>query len=350
MITANLNQEWMFRGGKFTLSVRAISDETGDPFVIPEDSVAKLRLAETTAHSSAVFEKEATSYVHPQGVMYFELTAVETANLAAMSYDLTVHIEHGLEIYPVYKGRFALVDYAPGADTEASSRRTVELLMRRVREELRADGPDGSGYSDFIIIDAINSALEDLSGIFTIRDTIEFETTAGQNSYDLGSGEEAEILNIIRVEYDGNKTTGRQIDTFLDMAVPTDGPVREWFLWGKQLTFIGGVEGGKSVRLWITRPPKRIATKGDVPETPGYVDEALVAYAISVCYRESKDYDRANYHYAIYSAQKNDLLRRAVPQGQRDHMAVMRSSYMGPFRQRRGFVRTDRNPGGSYNE
>lgn len=227
-------------------------------------------------------------------------------------------------------------------------RRNTDTLIRRIREELRADGPDGAGYSDFIIIDAINSALDDLSGIFTIRDTAEFTTRAGENTYNLAEETGVEIVDIIRIEYDGNKTSGKRIDPYLDLTVSTEGPVREWFLWGKSITFVGEVEDNKTVRLWITRAPKKISTRDDVPELPSYADEAIVAYAVSVCYRESKDYDRANYHYSIYLGQKNELLRRGIPQGQKDGLSVMRDSYMGPFRPYlwRGCVRTDKNPGG----
>jgi len=243
--------------------------------------------------------------------------------------------------------RITLKDYSYSGGG-GTVRRNTDTLIRRIREELRADGPDGAGYSDFIIIDAINSALDDLSGIFTIRDTVEFTTRAGENTYNLAEETGVEIVDIIRIEYDGNKTSGKRIDPYLDLTVSTEGPVREWFLWGKSITFVGEVEDNKTVRLWITRAPKKINTRDDVPELPGYADEAIVAYAVSVCYRESKDYDRANYHYSIYLGQKNELLRRGIPQGQKDGLSVMRDSYMGPFRPYlwRGYVRTDKNPGG----
>lgn len=227
-------------------------------------------------------------------------------------------------------------------------RRNIETILRRVREELRAEGPDGAGYSDFIIIDAINSALDDLSGVFTIRDEMEFTTETGVNTYDLKEVLPSEIVDIIRIEYDGVKTRGQQIDQFIEATVTTEGAVREWLLWGKKLTLIGEVEGGKTVKLWVTRPPKRIEDRNSLPETPGYADEAIIAYAVSVCYRESKDYDRANFHYSVYLGQKNELIKRAVPQAQKDVLPRMRDSYAGPFKSTRGFVRTDRNPGGGY--
>lgn len=227
-------------------------------------------------------------------------------------------------------------------------RRNVETIMRRVREELRAEGPDGAGYSDFIILDAINSALDDLSGVYTIRDEMEFVTAEGVNTYDLLEVLPSEIVDIIRVEYDGVKTRGRQIDQFIEATVTTEGAVREWLLWGKKFTLVGQVDDGKTVKLWVTRPPKRMVDKNSIPETPGYADEAIIAYAVSVCYRESKDYDRANFHYSVYLGQKNDLIKRAIPQAQKDVMPKMRDSYAGPFRSSTRFIRTDKNPGGEY--
>ncbi len=217
-------------------------------------------------------------------------------------------------------------------------RRNVEALVRRVREELRAEGVDGAGYSDFIIVDGINSALDDLSEVFTIRDVVTFTTIEGQNEYNLKQVVSSEIYHIIKVTYDGEETFGRQLDSYMDVPDPEEGAVRTWFLWGSHLTFVGDVEADKEVKLWITRAPEHISADNTdwVPETPSMADEALVAYTISVCYRESKDYERANYHYRIYLRQKDSLMKRAVPQGQRDFNPNMRATYWGPFRPRRG--------------
>lgn len=348
MITAHLSQEWMYRGGDFTLVVQIIMEPTGEAYVIPPDGEVKLRLAQTSAHQSSALELEPEFYSREAGIVHFKFAARDTKDLPAIAYDLTIHLNEWPKVYPVYKGRFALVDFNPEVSETPSPRRNVELLIRRVREELRADGPDGAGYSDFIIMDAINSALDDLSGIFTIRDQVEFTTEEGVIKYDLEEVLGIEVVDIIRVDYDGTRIPGKQIDPFMDTLLLGEGKVREWFLWGKQLTLVGKVEAGKTIKLWITRPPKRLRLAGDTPETPSYADEAIIAYAISVCYRESKDYDRANFHYSVYVGQKGDLLRKAVPQMQKDSLPVMRDSYAGPFRQRRGFVRTDRNPGGRY--
>ncbi len=226
--------------------------------------------------------------------------------------------------------------------------RNADTLLRRVREELRAEGPDGAGYSDFIILDAINFALTDLASIFTIRDNIQFECYQGENIYDLSNELKQsgiEIFNIIRVEYGGKKIAGKQIDFYLEKDILTEGPVKEWFLWGNKLILIGQVED-ENINLWITRAPKRLNLRDDVPEIPSYADEALVAYAVSVCYRESKDYDRANYHYSIYIAQRDDILRKAIPQKQKSSFSVMKDSYMKPFHSARRVGRSDTNPGG----
>ncbi len=348
MITASLNQAWMYRGGAFTLVVEILQHDTKEPYSIPDAGVAKLRIAQTSAHRSSLLEKEASSYNKDIGIARFEFEAADTEALLAISYDLTIHLEVGVDIFPVFVGRFALVDFNPTASEKTCDRRNVELLIRRVREELRADGPDGSGYSDFIIMDAINSALDDLAGLFTIRDQIELTTAAQQNTYDLTEALRSDITDIVRVEYNNRKIPGKQIDSFLELSAATEGSVREWLLWGTKLILIGEVENNKPMRLWITRPPKRLTKAGDIPETPGYADEAIIAYAISVCYRESKDYERANYHYSIYVGQKNEILRKSVPQAQKDHLPKMRDSYAKPFRSKQRFARTDLNPGGGY--
>lgn len=348
MITADLVQDWMYRGSNFTLVAHILQEEGDDPFEIPSEAVAHLRLAVSSASPESVLEIEASDYSREIGLVRFDFVPEDTIDLIASGYDLTIHIIDGTNVYPAYKGKFALKEFNPEVTGEIDSRRSVETLLRRVREELRAEGADGGGYSDFIILEGLNAALEDLSGIFPIRDITEFTTEDDENSYELNEVLPLEILNIIRVEYDGKRTTGTQIDSFMDVTVPKEGPVREWFLWGKKLIFTGKVEAGKTVKLWITRAPHRLAERGDVPETPSYTDEAIVAYAVSICYRESKDYDRANYHYSIYMGQKNELLKRSVPQSQKDTQSIMRDSYMGPFRARRGFIRSDTDPGGSY--
>ena len=220
-----------------------------------------------------------------------------------------------------------------------NKRRTVEYLIKRVREELRAEGPDGAGYSDFIIIDALNAGLDELSSIFTIRDTAVFNTTASQQSYDLEEILDVEIFKIIRVAYDGNVMKGTVIDEYLDKDVKDEGPVRTWFLWGNELTLVGEVEADKEVTLWVNRGPRFLRDKDDVPDTPRYMDEALVAFAIAVCYRESRDYERANFHYRIFINQKREMVRRTIPQGHRDHLPVMQDQYSKSFQGNKKFYR-----------
>lgn len=228
------------------------------------------------------------------------------------------------------------------------SRRTIEHLLKRIREELRAEGPDGAGYSDFLIIDAINSALQDLGEVFPIRDTISFTTSEDEeenviSTYTLSDENTTskEIINIQKVEYDGTKLNYLPMKSYLEKTITDEGDVTEWTLWGESITLLGEVETGKTVTLWVTRTPSQLKDKGDIPETPDFADEGIISYALSVCYRESRDYDRANFHYGIFLKQKDNILRRAIPQGQRDANPVMSSSYWGPYRKTRSTVNFD---------
>jgi len=232
-------------------------------------------------------------------------------------------------------------------------KRNVETVIKRIREELRAEGADGAGFSDFIIVDAINSALDDLSDTFTVRDLLDFNTTT-ENTYNLRTVVDAEIYTLLRVSYDGKVIDSVQIDDYLSMVNPEEGPVRQWFLWGDHLTLVGNVEGNKEVKMWVLRAPAHIDphTPTMVPDTPRHADEAIISFAMSICYRESREYERANYHYGIFLRQKENLLRRSVPQGQGDHNPQMRSIYWGTFRPSSagGWTPpawTDTNPGGN---
>lgn len=222
-------------------------------------------------------------------------------------------------------------------------RRNVEDLLKRIREELRAEEPDSAGYSDFIIIDAINSAIADLSEVFPVRDKIEFTTEVGQNTYEMDN---YDIYEVIKLEYNGKLIEGYPLRQYLDLNIKDEGPVNRWVLWGKYLIFIGEVDEEVPVQLWVTRSPSKLDSKNDVPEVPDYADEAIIAYALSVCFRESRSYDRANYYYRSFVGQKSNVLRRAVPQGQREQLPKMRDSYWKPHRSTRSGVRSDTNPGG----
>ena len=224
-------------------------------------------------------------------------------------------------------------------------RRDIETLMRRIREELRAEGPDGAGYSDFLIMDAMNSAIEDIGEVFPIRDTLDIESVEFTNNYSI---HQYAILDILSVEYDGRLLRHIELKEYLNKTINNEGDVREWLLWGSALILTGEIEDEKNIKVWFTRTPKKIEAKGDIPETPSYVDEAIVAYALSVCYRESKDYQRADYHYGIYLRQKDNVLRRSVPQGQRANMPMMTDSYWGPVGSPERFRKTDTNPGGNW--
>ena len=215
--------------------------------------------------------------------------------------------------------------------------RTLEYLVKRIREELRAEGPMGGGYSDFFIIEAVNSALEELAEVFTIRDTLEFTTSEGLTTYVLSDEfPNTRIDKIIRVEYDDKPLTGIVLDEFLSKTLPAEGSVNEWTLWGETLILVGEIEENKTIKLWVTVHPTKVQNKNDEFNVPSYADEAVAQYAISACYRQSKDYERANYHYNIFLTQKNLLLKRDVPQGQRDYTPVMRDSYWGPVSSRDG--------------
>ena len=227
-------------------------------------------------------------------------------------------------------------------------RRDLESLIREVREELRAPGPDGGGYGDFLLTTAINRAQSDLAEVFTIRDKLNFTTEEDKSTYDIKDlFEDIEIENILRVIYEGNQLTFIDLDRLEGIYDLDSGVVRYWNLWGSKLTLVGDLEPDKTVELYVTRAPKALKEPGDTPELPYYADEAIVCYAISVMYRESRDYDRANYYYQIFMRKKDDIMRRTSPQGQKDKQPRMRDSYWPAVSERRGFTKTsDTNPGG----
>ncbi len=223
--------------------------------------------------------------------------------------------------------------------------RTLEILTKQIREELRAEGPDSAGYSDFFIQNAINSAIADLSEMFPVRDSILFPAEAGANTYDLGLDV---AYDVVAVEYDGRPIEGMDLKDYMSLVEKNQGAVKNWVIWGTSFVLVGEVEEGKDVTVWITRPPKRLENLGDVPEVPNYADAAITAYAISACYRESRSYDRADYYYRIFINQKNNILRRGVPQRQKDHLPKMGDSYWKAFRPNRRYTTSDTNPGGKY--
>lgn len=209
-------------------------------------------------------------------------------------------------------------------------RRNVETLLRRVREEIRAEGPDEAGYSDFIVLDAINSAIQDLAEVFPVRDVIKITAEAGVNDYDLS---DTTVYKIEKLQYDGRLIDYMPTNAYADYKSDEDlGPVNRWTLFGKKLILVGKVEADKEISLWVSRSPNILKEKNDVPEVPDYADEAIVAYALSVCCREGRSFDRADYYYRIFLNQKNEILRRAVPQGQRYSQPKMKDDYWPAFR------------------
>jgi len=247
-------------------------------------------------------------------------------------------------------------------------RRNLEELARQVKDEARAYGAQGiEHYSFDFIRTAINNALDTLAGIFTIRDEVSFKTKAveieeeeeneeepkeiGKNEYKLSeileeNYPEITVENIISVTYDGKQLNMINPERFLKDPIPDEGSVRSFFLWGEKFYLIGEVEPDKEVRLWVTRAPKHLVNDDDVPEVPYYAEEALVHYAISSCYRESRDYERANYHFGIYDRKKQDVIKRANPQGHRTNNARVKDDYFPAFGRERGLPKTDTNPGG----
>jgi len=223
-------------------------------------------------------------------------------------------------------------------------RRDIQSLVRVVREELRAEGADGAGYSDFFIANAINQAMGELSGIYPIRDNIVITTEEGVNEYSIV--EDAVIDDVLRVIYDGAKLDGMVLDDYLEVVDKTEGYVRGWLLWGKEIRLVGKVEGNKRLDLWVTRAPNPMIELTDTPETPYYADAAIVQYTIASCYRESKEYERASFHHNIFLHKKAELLQRGVPQGQKGSRVYAKSGYFPPVGTRGRYRRSDTNPGG----
>ncbi len=237
--------------------------------------------------------------------------------------------------------------------------RDLESIVKRVRDEIRSEGADGAGISDFLLESAINNALADLSEIYTIRDHVTFDITEENDEavriYNLNTVVgDVSLENIIRVTYGDTPLSYMTLDEFLEIDDPTDGEIRGWTLWGNKIFFVGDFdpdeeEGSnvyEKVNMYIVRGPTRLKDKGDIPETPYYADEAIIHFAITAAYRETNDYDRANYHYGLYLRNKDSLLKRAVPQIQREKQAHMRDSYWGVLEEKSGISRSDTNPGG----
>ena len=223
--------------------------------------------------------------------------------------------------------------------------RTLENLIKRVREELRAEGESGGGYSDFSIKEHLNAAINELSGIYAVRDVIEITAQEGVNTY---TQFDCPVLEkIIKVEYDGRTLTAVDVDYFSGMTGKDEGQVDKYFFWGKALTLIGEVEEAKAIKMWITRIPNTLADNKDVSELPAYTDEAVINYAIAGCCRESRDYDRAQLYYNMYLHKRNELLRRGVPQRQRDLPTKMRDTYWPPVGRSTAGRKSDTNPGGN---
>lgn len=205
----------------------------------------------------------------------------------------------------------------------------LEKLLRRTREELRALGSDGGGYTDFFITENINAAIATLSEVYSIRDTIEIITTA-VNEYPLPAT--INIENIIRAKYDGNELDNITLEEYFNTADPLAGSVTKWLWWKERIILLGAIATGKILELWVTRNANKLIEKHDKLELPSSTEQALVQYALSACYRSSKNYDRANHHFQLFLWEKNDLLGRGVSQNQRKISLKVQEVYSQPLK------------------
>lgn len=222
--------------------------------------------------------------------------------------------------------------------------RDLESLVRIVREEVRAEGPDGGGFTDLFIEDAINEAISGIAEFFPIKDTVELESEEHKNEYELET--DFEIENIYYVFYGNSRLTPIDINQYHQIRTKDEGKVSYWTYWGGKLFLTGEIEAEKPIILWITRAPKKLKDKGDTPEVPYYCDKAIKQYAVSACFRESRDYERANFHYGIYRNELQSIVGRAVPQEGRGTSPMIDDSYFPPVNAGHTVRRTDENPGG----
>ena len=223
-------------------------------------------------------------------------------------------------------------------------KRDLESLVRLVREEVRAEGPDGGGISDLFIEEAINEAIKDLAEYFPVKDKIEITTEKDNNEYEVTNDKPVE--NILYVFYDGEKLDSINLNKYHELSTKTEGKVSHWTYWGGKLFLRGEVEEGKTLELWITRAPTTLKERGDEPELPYYTDKAIKQYAVSACYREIRDYERANFHYSIYVNQFESIINRSVPQETRGESLMIDDSYFPPINADHHVRRSDTNPGG----
>jgi hypothetical protein len=227
--------------------------------------------------------------------------------------------------------------------------RNLDYFIRLIREELRAEGADGAGYSDFKIVNAINTALSELSEVYPVRDILTLVTEESVNEYDFtATFPDDEIVDIIHIAK-GNKTlVGIDVNTYLSLNNPLDGETRHYLIWGNKLMLTGEIPDDDEYKLWVTRLPKKLVETDltGTPEIPSYADDAVIQYAIATCYRESRDYERAAYHLDLYNKEKAEIIRRGIPQKQRNHTAVVRNRYSEAIGQNGLTRKTDTNPSG----
>lgn len=213
--------------------------------------------------------------------------------------------------------------------------RTLSFLRRRIREELRAEGPDGGGYSDFFLDQQINSAIGVLSAIYPIRDTFTFDTVEDQDEYNMDDivDDDMDVDKIIKLTYDDTELPGSRLDS---MLYNSSLSVYGWTLWGRTIILYGEeIEADKEVKIWVTRAPQPLVDPEDESELPQYTDEAIIQFVIAACYRESRDYERATTHYHNFLHHEDRLRKRDIPQGHRAYPTQMSNIYSQPVRHSR---------------
>jgi hypothetical protein len=118
MITASVVQDWMYRGSNYRLIVSVEeSDEDDTPYVIPNTAVGKLRLSQSWGFATSELEKDADTYIRANGIIEFYFIPEETEDLLSGGWDLSIHLEDGDEVIPVFQGRFGIVAFNPPAST-----------------------------------------------------------------------------------------------------------------------------------------------------------------------------------------------------------------------------------------
>lgn len=218
--------------------------------------------------------------------------------------------------------------------------RTLEVQLRRWREKLRVEGPDGEGFSDPFMIKSADDAVQDLAEVFPIQDTFTFPIAAVARTYDLQVKAGTEVIEAIAaVFYNTLKLVYLQPKEYFALVTLDEGDVTRYTIWGTTLYLVGLVVNADTITIWFTRTPNHITAKGHIPETPEFADPAIEAWVLAECCEEDKMFDRAAYYRNRYRELKISLANRKIPQMQKDSQPSMNNSdYYGPV-DRKGFSR-----------